>query len=33
MRSVDGHTGIENVPANAAESHQAEVYAEVVRRA
>ena len=31
-RAVEGHTGIENVPVTT-ESHQAEVYAEVVRRA
>ena len=31
-RGVDGHTGVENVPVTT-EIHQAEVYAEVVRRA
>ena len=31
-RAVEGHTGVENVPVTT-ESHQAEVYAEVVRRA
>ena len=31
-RAVEGHTGVENVPVTT-ESHQAEVYADVVRRA